>query len=236
MLLKAEVALRVTASNAVYQMAFYSYPLEIANQSLVAQWLPSIPDFLPYVQQFKRDAEQTTLRKVLTPYVRGHIPAGTLQANLLTVEKIKIPSVSGNADPFIQLDVTYSMPIKLPFRNRTILIKKTAVERAWFGSSASLSLTANKQVQIVSVTPNPVKRGTNAIIRAKARAHAVVNIKIYYKSGLSVAKGLIAKKADSTGQVSWKWNVGGNTTPGQWTVNITSEGAQDHMFFEVRAK
>ncbi len=236
MLLKADFALRVTVTKAIYQMAYYSYPLEIANQSFVAQWIPSIPDFLPIIQQTKKDAGQRALRKVLTPYVRQQIPKGTLRANLLKVENVVIPSMSGNTDPFIHITVSYSIPLKLPFRKKLIQIKKTAIERAWFGSSAMISLNANQQVQIVSVTPNPVKRGKSAIIRAKVRPHAAAKIKIFYKSGSSIAKGLVEKKADSTGEVAWRWNVGGNTTPGQWTIEVYSDGVQDNILFEVKTK
>jgi hypothetical protein len=47
------------------------------------------------------------------------------------------------------------------------------------------------------------------------------SIDVEYYSGPSHAAGLYPKIADSNGQVRWDWNIGTNTTPGDWPVYVT---------------
>lgn len=59
-------------------------------------------------------------------------------------------------------------------------------------------------------------------------------ITVYYKSGASEAQGLDAKNSDGSGECTWSWNVGTNTTPGDWKIVLSAEGAEDkEVYFTV---
>jgi len=92
-------------------------------------------------------------------------------------------------------------------------------------------------LQIVSVT-SPVSKGANATAVAQTSPGASCSITVTYKSGPSQAQGLVPKTADASGQVSWTWKVGTNTTPGDWPIDIAcSFGGQSqsaHTSFTVQ--
>jgi len=81
--------------------------------------------------------------------------------------------------------------------------------------SAALSL------EIVSVT-SPAPTGSAATLTAKTLPGTACTITVYYKSGPSKAQGLAPKSADSSGTVSWTWNIGRSTTPGSWRIVVTA--------------
>jgi len=87
-------------------------------------------------------------------------------------------------------------------------------------------------VKILSVT-SPAKRNSTASLKAKVEPNTNASIVVHYKSGASTAAGLESKKADSNGNVSWSWKVGGNTTLGSWRIDITSGDSTAETYFEV---
>lgn len=87
-------------------------------------------------------------------------------------------------------------------------------------------------VKIVSVT-SPAARNSTATLKAKVAPGATATIVVHYKSGPSTAAGLETKTADSNGNVSWSWRVGGNTTIGSWRITVSSDGASAETQFEV---
>jgi len=94
------------------------------------------------------------------------------------------------------------------------------------GSGGPLSL------QIISVT-NPVAPGGRATLVAHTMLGANCTIKVYYKSGASKAAGLSPRSADANGDVSWTWNVGRNTTPGNWRIVVTATAGGETMTQEI---
>ena len=245
--LKSEIALKTTVSNAVYQISYLYYPIEIAKSTLIqsqavqpllelTQTVSGLTGSISFLSEIKTDASQKALTKMFTPFIRQHVPDKTIDPKHVNVEFVRIPGESDNKDMLLQFDVSYSPSYKIPFFSKSIKIKKSAVERVWIGDTSPILLSIQNQVQIRSVSPNPVRRGSVATIVAQVHPYANTDIKVVYKSGLSVAKGLSAKNADSTGRVFWTWNVGGNTTPGQWTIKVTSNGQTDLLMFEVLQK
>jgi hypothetical protein len=79
---------------------------------------------------------------------------------------------------------------------------------------------AAQGLRIVSVT-SPARRNSNATLAAQTAPGAACAITIHYKSGPSEAAGLGTKTADARGAVSWTWRVGGNTTFGEWPIEVT---------------
>ena len=79
----------------------------------------------------------------------------------------------------------------------------------------------------VTITRHPgtVRRGATASVAAKTGAKTGCTITVQYKSGPSKAAGIVPKSSDGSGNVSWSWKVGTNTTPGSWPVIITCGGA-----------
>jgi competence protein ComEC len=88
------------------------------------------------------------------------------------------------------------------------------------GTTTTTSSTSSSP-QVVSVT-SPVARGSNATLIAKTVPGTQCTITVNYASGPSTASGLTPKIADSSGNVSWTWNIGGKTTPGTWKIVVTS--------------
>jgi len=79
---------------------------------------------------------------------------------------------------------------------------------------------SNLQLSINSVT-SPASRGSYATLSATGTPDGLARIVVYYKSGPSHAQGLYDKMIDSSGNVSWSWFVGTNTTSGSWQITVT---------------
>ena len=93
---------------------------------------------------------------------------------------------------------------------------------ALFASSPAEA--AGISVRFTSLT-SPVARGHHATAAVHTSAAASCHITVTYKSGPSHAKGLGAKHANGSGNVSWTWTVGTNTTPGSWPVKVSCSKA-----------
>jgi len=88
-------------------------------------------------------------------------------------------------------------------------------------------------IEILSLT-SPVERGAKASISIKTNPNMLCTITVYYKSGASKAQGLDPKNSDESGECTWSWNVGTNTTPGDWKIILTAEEAEDkEVYFSV---
>jgi micrococcal nuclease len=72
----------------------------------------------------------------------------------------------------------------------------------------------------VTKAPGSVAQGATATVSIDTVKGASCDIDVQYSSGSSKAKGLETKRADANGRVTWKWNVGSNTTMGKWPVTI----------------
>lgn len=69
--------------------------------------------------------------------------------------------------------------------------------------------------------PLTVHQGSNATLQVKTSPNTSCSIEVDYKSGASTAAGLVTKNSDGSGNVSWTWKVGANTTPGSWPITVT---------------
>jgi micrococcal nuclease len=91
-------------------------------------------------------------------------------------------------------------------------------------STKSSTSKASSSTTSVSGSNLNVKDGQYAWVTITTKAKARGTIQVVYKSGPSKASGLGPKTADSKGHITWKWRVGTNTTPGNYTVTITANG------------
>jgi len=88
-------------------------------------------------------------------------------------------------------------------------------------------------INVVSLT-SPISRGSQASITINTAPNVLCTIAVYYKSGQSEAQGLEPKNSDGNGNCTWSWKVGNRTTPGEWKIVITAEGAgQTETYFTV---
>lgn len=79
---------------------------------------------------------------------------------------------------------------------------------------------ADLSVKVTNRTSS-VARNATASVTIKTTKKASCDIDVEYNSGSSTAKGLDTKTADSSGAVTWKWQVGRNTTKGKVPILIT---------------
>jgi hypothetical protein len=79
-------------------------------------------------------------------------------------------------------------------------------------------------LSIISIT-SPIARNADASLTAQTTAGASCSITYIVPSGnVSTAQGLDDATAGSDGIVTWTWTIGGNTTPGTGSVQVTCAG------------
>ncbi|MBP5256366.1 MAG: hypothetical protein J6Z80_04835 [Clostridia bacterium] len=74
----------------------------------------------------------------------------------------------------------------------------------------------------------------DATVSIKAKPNTDYSIKVYYNSGPSKAAGLITKKSDKNGNVSWTWRIGPNTASGTYSIVIRGGGQEIEKHFTVK--
>ena len=89
-------------------------------------------------------------------------------------------------------------------------------------------------VKVTKRTPS-VLRNQTASVSIRTVKGARCDITVFYNSGPSTAKGLDPKTANSSGDVTWKWKVGGNTAKGTYDISIDcqkgdTDGSVDTSF------
>jgi micrococcal nuclease len=77
---------------------------------------------------------------------------------------------------------------------------------------------AAARVRLISLT-SPTYPGAYATLTARVSPTATCSIRVYYKTTVSHAKGLIPLRRG--GRVSWTWKVGTRTTPGRWPIVVS---------------
>jgi len=75
--------------------------------------------------------------------------------------------------------------------------------------------------------------GQVATLGAHYTPGVLCTIVVHYKSGPSKAQGLGAKQTDGSGNVSWSWIIGTNTTRGQWPITVTCGSASAQSYINV---
>lgn len=83
----------------------------------------------------------------------------------------------------------------------------------------ALPSPAAAAVRLVDVS-SPVKpRSTAVLTVAVTPTAATCRITVHYKSGPSVAAGLVPKRP-AAGRITWSWTVGSRTTGGRWPIHV----------------
>jgi hypothetical protein len=241
---QTEFHLKSSVSSAVNFVAANYYPIREANTHLlrsnygqqiqnISSSLLTVSDLVPFLTGESSRIQQSLMCEVFRTYVNRYVESKRLKKNNLKVTRVILPNMMNGEQSTFAIHVSYTY---VTIFNQTLNIKVQASERVWIGNGFMERHSSLNPVRILSIAPNPVQRGTKALITATAPAGSNVTITIRYKSGTSVAKGLIPKIADRTGAVSWQWKVGGNTTPGLWKITVQATNYSDVMYFEVLRK
>ncbi|WP_152394965.1 TadE/TadG family type IV pilus assembly protein [Paenibacillus guangzhouensis] len=256
------MALQLTVSNTAKQLAAHLYPVSIVMDRVaadsgtetgnrgsltmeeVAQTYdrilpPPIGDWVKNTELYRRTEDaiyQAAGDTLVKPLLKPYLQEATLREDRIHVTRFAFPNLKTKSNVFVALELSYTMPMRIPFLNTELVIRTRAAERAWIGDTSGAgagtgSEGATGQPQIVGMEPNPMKPGSNATVRVKVQPNQKVQVVVYYKSGKSTAKYLGEKTADAEGNVAWTWRVSGNTTKGS-TVQIvieTEDGQKTEM-------
>jgi hypothetical protein len=187
-----------------------------------------------YVELNTDNAVQSVLKAAFAPYVRQFADSSYLNASRIVVRRVQVP-IETDGKSFLGIELSYKLKLQIPFFKKEIELQKKAYERAWFGDQGANQVKTTHKVKIVSISPNPVFRGSRIRLRAIVPPNSSASITVKYKSGISIAQGLDSHKADADGNVSWEWKVGGSTTAikesGLAIVEV--EGSRDGISFDV---
>lgn len=90
-----------------------------------------------------------------------------------------------------------------------------------------------KESSVELISTNIVKGGTSEI-KIKGSKNTNYSIKVYLKSGVSKASGLIDKVSDSDGYVTWNFKLASNTKNGNYKI-VVNDGNNDYTFdYEIK--
>ena len=169
-----------------------------------------------------------------TGYVRADLVSVTQTA---AATRIPIGSATRSTPTAPLLVATSSA---MPGTARVTVVPLSSVA----SSSAPAAVTATSTMP-TSTTPtatitdltSPVKAGATAMAKVQTVPGAVCAIDVQYLTTTRTTAGLGNVTADDTGAVSWTWQVGGQTTPGNWPVVVTcasgGQTALGRMYLEV---
>ncbi len=82
----------------------------------------------------------------------------------------------------------------------------------------------NEDISIQLLSLSPIVRGENATIEILGEANTSYSIQVFYKSGVSTAKGLEDKVSDAEGKVSWTWKVSSSVDAGKYQIILKKTG------------
>ena len=191
------------------------------------------------LQEIQSEASQSALDLVIKPLLKPYLSTNMLEYKRIHVTNVIIPEIKDKTRPYIGIQVSYELPMKVPFLNQQIVLEASAVERLWIGETGEFSNgnsgdPDSASTIVILVKPNPGVANKQGKIRARINPNASANLTIFYKSGKSSAKYLGWKQADSEGYIEWEWKIGVNTTPGSWPFTIqTDDGQSIEVTFSV---
>lgn len=177
---------------------------------------------------------------VFGPLVRELAAPSALDPGRIRITRLSLPDLSDGGDAYFRIRLAYDFPLGLPFTGSHITLTADAEERVWIADPVPAQTHPDEEdgpggIVIVSIEPSPLRPGRKAKLTAIGDPNAKLSLTVWYKSGKSRAKNLGEKMTDAHGIVTWEWHVSGNTTPGMWELEVTSEdGAKAHSYFVVR--
>ncbi|NUU78686.1 pilus assembly protein [Paenibacillus xylanilyticus] len=194
------------------------------------------------LQEIKTSVTETVLDPAVKPLLQPFIDPVLLDMERVHVNGISVPDLKNKTNPYFRLELSYELPIKVPFLGKPLRIQAAAAERVWIGDTGEGSNSgegngdASGSVTVLS-KPEPAYIGNNATIKVKLEPGATANLTIFYKSGESTAKHIGWATADENGVIEWNWFVGTRTTEGTWTFVVeTADGVKTETEFNVASR
>lgn len=192
------------------------------------------------LQELQAETSESVLDLAVKPLMKPYLSSELLDYDSIHVSNIIVPEIKKGTRPYFGLELSYELPMKVPFLNRSIVLEARAVERVWIGDTgegegAFADGTEKEEDFIVILEkPSPAVANKQGKIRAKIPPNASANLSVFYKTGGSTAKYLGWKQADAEGYIEWEWKIGVNTTPGTWPFIIQlDDGRSIEVMFTV---
>ncbi|QOS77511.1 pilus assembly protein [Paenibacillus sp. JNUCC31] len=194
------------------------------------------------LQEIKTSILETVLDPTVKPLLKPFINTSVLEVDRVHVNGISIPDLKNKTNPYFRLELSYELPVKVPFLGKSLRIQAAAAERVWIGDTGEGSDSSGGDADSAGAAtviskPEPAYIGNNATIKVKVEPGATANLTIFYKSGESSAKHIGWATADENGVIEWNWFVGTRTTEGTWTFVVeTADGAKTVTEFNVASR
>lgn len=145
-----QIALQNATDETVKQMAVIMYPLEPSIQQVVTrkeEWFNTFLSWAPdpmkenievlLTDQLNDSISEPMMRQLFKPiywhYMDLSYKDSLIRYDQLNIDRVVIPFIN-NDDSMFGIEVSYSFRITLPFYQSTIMIRKRAYERVWFGA------------------------------------------------------------------------------------------------------
>lgn len=200
----------------------------------LSSWLKNAVDKgITPLEEMKTHVSEVVLDPIIKPLLRPLLNNTSLQEPRLHVSSITIPDLGKGKRPYIGIELSYELPIKVPFTSTPIFLQTKSVERIWIGDTGE-GMKSDKEGIVddgskgtpatILLKPEPAYIGRKAKVTAKVEPDTTATLIIYYKSGVSTAKYLGEVTADENGILKWEWLVGGNTTPGSEGTLVVETG------------
>jgi hypothetical protein len=200
----------------------------------IGSWLESaVQGGKKPLEELKGQLTKAALDSALKPLLKPFIEDSILDYDRIHVTSVHVPSLTGNKDPYFRVELSYELPMKVPFLYRSIVLQAAAEERLWIGDTGegtgegedAAAKDADHSIQLLA-KPEPAVKGVYNLIRAKVAPGTAANLSVFYKSGQSTAQHVGWASANADGIIEWNWFVGTNTTPGLWSFVIETEDGQ----------
>lgn len=113
------------------------------------------------LQELQAEASQSVLDLALKPIMKPYLSSDWLDYERIHVSNAIIPELKRGARPYFGLVVSYELPMKVPFLNRSIVLEASAVERLWIGDTGETGTEGDggageeQHSIVVLAKPNP---------------------------------------------------------------------------------
>nr|WP_275983805.1 pilus assembly protein [Paenibacillus hamazuiensis] len=88
-------------------------------------------EFTAYVEAVYKPLVNKAFTAIVSQYASGSV----LKPEHLRVTDVKLPNLENKEEAFIGIEAEYELKLLVPFYRKTLVLRKSAVERAWVGAN-----------------------------------------------------------------------------------------------------
>ena len=124
------------------------------------------------LEEIKTSVIETVLDPAIKPLLQPFIDPELLDMERIHVNGISVPDLKNKTNPYFRLELSYELPIKVPFLGKPLRIQAAAAERIWIGDTGEGSNSnegdgdAADSITVLS-KPEPAYIGNNATIKVQ---------------------------------------------------------------------